>query len=78
MRQIIRAETSDQIEQARRLFEENASSLGVDLSFQNFAPELPACRAITRCLVAACSWPWVTHSLPGALRSESWPEESAG
>jgi ribosomal protein S18 acetylase RimI-like enzyme len=40
MLQIIRAETSDQIEQARVLFQEYAASLDVDLCFQNFAEEL--------------------------------------
>ena len=40
MLRIIQAETSDQIEQARALFQEYAASLKVDLCFQNFADEL--------------------------------------
>jgi len=37
---IIRAESSEQIEQARNLFKEYESWLGVDLCFQSFAKEL--------------------------------------
>lgn len=37
---IIRAETDEHVQQARSLFEEYTDSLGVDLSFQNFADEL--------------------------------------
>ncbi|HEX8284599.1 MAG TPA: GNAT family N-acetyltransferase [Pyrinomonadaceae bacterium] len=37
---ICRAETAEQVEEARRLFEEYADSTGVDLCFQNFAEEL--------------------------------------
>ncbi len=40
MLRIIQAETNDQIEQARALFQEYAASLKVDLCFQNFADEL--------------------------------------
>jgi len=37
---IIKVETDEQLKQARSLFEEYAESLGIDLSFQNFADEL--------------------------------------
>jgi len=38
--EIIRAETNEQVQTARGLFEEYAASLGVDLAFQNFEQEL--------------------------------------
>ncbi len=37
---LCRAETDEQVAEARRLFEEYADSTGVDLCFQNFAEEL--------------------------------------
>src|SRR5438105_15607851 len=40
MLKIIRAETDEQVQTARALFEEYAASLGIDLSFQNFEQEL--------------------------------------
>ena len=40
MARIVRAEKPAQITEARKLFEEYAASLGIDLSFQSFAQEL--------------------------------------
>src|SRR5438105_4537070 len=40
MLKIIRAETDEQVQTARALFEEYAASLGIDLTFQNFEQEL--------------------------------------
>jgi len=40
MLKILRAETDDDFEQARSLFEEYAASLGIDLGFQHFDEEL--------------------------------------
>lgn len=40
MPKIIQVTTTDETEQARTLFAEYAASLGIDLSFQNFAEEL--------------------------------------
>lgn len=40
MLKILRAETNDDFEQARSLFEEYAASLGIDLGFQHFDEEL--------------------------------------
>lgn len=37
---IIQAETTEQVQTARGLFEEYAASLGIDLAFQNFEQEL--------------------------------------
>ena len=39
---LIRAETDEQVEQARSLFREYEAATGVDLCFQNFAQELAA------------------------------------
>lgn len=39
---LARAETDEQVEEARSLFEEYADATGVDLCFQNFAQELAA------------------------------------
>jgi putative acetyltransferase len=38
--ELIQAETVEQVEEARRLFEEYAAATGVDLCFQNFEAEL--------------------------------------
>jgi ribosomal protein S18 acetylase RimI-like enzyme len=38
--EILRAETQEQIEEARGLFQEYADSIGIDLCFQNFGQEL--------------------------------------
>jgi ribosomal protein S18 acetylase RimI-like enzyme len=40
MERIVRAETSEQLEQARVLFQEYAASLGFELDFQDFDSEL--------------------------------------
>jgi len=40
--ELLPVETSEQTEEARRLFEEYAAATGVDLCFQNFAQELAA------------------------------------
>jgi ribosomal protein S18 acetylase RimI-like enzyme len=40
MLQIVAAEASDRLNDARGLFEEYAASLGIDLDFQNFSEEL--------------------------------------
>ena len=37
---LIQARTTEEIEQARRLFKEYAAGLGIDLCFQNFAQEM--------------------------------------
>ncbi|HEX8336774.1 MAG TPA: hypothetical protein VF621_08585, partial [Pyrinomonadaceae bacterium] len=39
---LTRAETDEQVEQARALFKEYEAATGVDLCFQNFAQELAA------------------------------------